>query len=111
MSSSLNPRAVEHAARLIQAGRFLRDERDAWRAHQPTAKDAAHHARRHGDEAHALWYLSDDARFPYGDFSRVHRCALLAAEAAAVEFGFEEIAGAAARLRALIDAAAQGEVA
>jgi hypothetical protein len=56
-------------------------------------------------------YLSADARFPYGDFSRVHRCALLAAEATALEFGFEEIAGAAARLRALIDSAARGEVA
>jgi hypothetical protein len=111
VSATLNARAVDHAEHLIRAGRFLLDERDAWKAHQPSSKDAAHFRRRHGDDAHGLWFLGSDGRFPYGDYSRVHRCALLAAEASARSIGLEEIADAAARLRGLIDTAAQGEVA
>ena len=105
MSLRLNPRALEHATHLIRAGRYVYDERDAWNGHQPSRKEEEHYLRRHGPDAYGLWFLGveSDARegtreryaLPYGDFSRVHRCAILAAAARAGE----ELEAAVAQLR------------
>ncbi|MEA2662188.1 MAG: hypothetical protein QOH08_1760, partial [Chloroflexota bacterium] len=37
MATRLNERAFTHAKALIEDGRFVDDERDAWSEHQPTA--------------------------------------------------------------------------
>lgn len=105
MSLRLNPRALEHAEHLIRAGRYVYDEREAWSAHQASRKEEEHFLRRHGDAAYGLWFLGIEGdaperrALPYGDFSRVHRCAILAAAGRAGE-DFEP---AVTRLRDLIE--------
>jgi hypothetical protein len=42
-------------------------------------------------------------KFPYGDFARVHRCGLLAAEARAGRMKYRDIEDAAIRLRDIMD--------
>ena len=64
--------------------------------------------RAHGFAEYAKWYLGVDERyavntkrrykFPYGDFTNVHRCGLLAVKARAQQYGYAEIENAAAEL-------------
>ena len=42
--------------------------------------------------------------FPYGDFNNVHRCAVLVAEARAVQYKYTDIERAALHLHAMLDA-------
>ena len=90
----LNQRAYDHARELIAAGRCVIDDRDAWSEHQPSAADENAFIDEHGWAGYGRWHLAvdDEAnretkghyKFPYGDFSAVHRCAVLAAESRAV---------------------------
>src|SRR5712672_1314030 len=87
---TLNRRAYEHAKELIDEGRFVFDERDAWSEHQPSAKEENEYIRLHGFAEYGKWYLGvndekpQDTKghheFPYGDFKKAHRCGLLVAE-------------------------------
>ena len=64
--------------------------------------------RAHGFAEYAKWHLGVDERyavntkrrykFPYGDFTNVHRCGLLAVKARAAEHKYHDIEDAAARL-------------
>jgi hypothetical protein len=64
--------------------------------------------RVHGFAEYAKWHLGVDERyavntkrrykFPYGDFTNVHRCGLLAVKARAAENKYHDIEDAAARL-------------
>src|SRR5438067_11946063 len=44
-------------------------------------------------------------KFPYGDFEKVHRCGVLAAESRAGQYKYADIENAAAHLHGMIDAA------
>lgn len=78
----LNERAYEHARKLIAAGKYVIDDRDAWSEHQPSAQQEKDFIERHGVTEYARWHLGieDDAdedgrdgyKFPYGDFHNVH---------------------------------------
>jgi hypothetical protein len=67
----------------------------------------------------AKWHLGIDDehdeqtkqryKFPYGDFKKVHRCAVISAESRAGQYKHFDIEKAAARLHELIDAARPGE--
>jgi arylsulfatase A-like enzyme len=69
---------------------------------------------RHGLSEFGKWHLGEDDeeaegskrryRFPYGDFSNVHRCAVLAAESRAGQYKQTDIELAAADLHGLLDA-------
>jgi hypothetical protein len=101
MSIELNRRAVDHARGLIEDGCFVSDERLDWRDHHRRAADEDAFIREHGIDAYANWHLGIDdeepegskARFhyPYGDFSKVHRCALYVAEDEAEELVLGDI--------------------
>jgi hypothetical protein len=43
-------------------------------------------------------------KFPYGDFERIHRCAVLAAESRAAQRRHADIQSAAAHLHGMLDA-------
>jgi len=43
-------------------------------------------------------------RFPYGDFHKVHRCAVLSAESRAGQYKYADIESAAAHLHGMLDA-------
>jgi hypothetical protein len=46
-------------------------------------------------------------KFPYGDFKKVHRCGLLAAESRAGQYKHFEVESAAAHLHGMIEAGRQ----
>jgi hypothetical protein len=104
----LNDNAVAFAAELMQEGHFIADGKGAWREHKPSADGENEFIRLHGFSEYAKWHLGVDERypantkrrykFPYGDFTNVHWCALLAVKARANQYGHNEIENAADRL-------------
>jgi hypothetical protein len=115
MAVKLNERGFDNAKRLIGEGKVVRDERDDWSEHQPSAEDENRFIAEHGWREYARWHLGLDdeegeetkARyaFPYGDFERVHRCGVLAAESRAGQYKYTDVELAAAHLHGMIDAA------
>lgn len=115
MATKLNRDALTHAEELIDAGDVVRDERDDWSEHAPTADDENRIIERDGWDAYAAWHLgidrqeSDEAKgrfsFPLGDFRKIHRCAVISLESRAAQYDHDEIARAAKRLLEKIDAA------
>jgi len=113
----LNERAYDHAKRLIEEGRIVLDDRDDWSEHQPSAEAENQFIAEHGFRVYARWYLGIDdtepedtkARyhFPYGDFERVHRCGILAAESRAGQHKHLDVGRAAAHLHGMLDALAR----
>jgi hypothetical protein len=113
MAVTLTARAYEHAKELINEGRFVFDERDAWSEHQPSAQEENDFIRRHGFAEYGKWYLGindekpEDTKghyeFPYGDFKKVHRCGLLTAESRAGQYKHYDIENAAHHLHGLLD--------
>jgi hypothetical protein len=116
MSVKLNRRGVDHAKRLIEEGRVVVDDRDAWSEHQPSAEQENAFIEAHGMGEYGKWHLGVDTaapddtkahyKFPYGDFTKVHRCALLAAESRAGQYKYPDIERAVAHLHGMIDAMA-----
>jgi hypothetical protein len=109
----LNRAAVQYARSLIRSGRVVKDERDAWSEHQPSTAEENEFIRRHGFAMYSKWHLGIDEekdpetkahyKFPYGDFSKAHRCAILTAESRAGQYKHFDIEKAAASLHSLID--------
>jgi hypothetical protein len=119
MPVKLNQSAFKHAQGLVRREKFVADERDAWSEHQPSTRDENEFIRAHGFGEFAKWHLGIDTahdeetkqryKFPYGDFKKVHRCAVISAESRAGQYKHFDIEQAAARLHELIDAAQPGE--
>jgi hypothetical protein len=106
----------EHAKRLIGEGRAVRDDRDAWSEHRPSAAQENAFIDEHGWRAYGHWHLAtDDERpsetkghykFPCGDFDAIHRCGVLAAESRAGQRKYTEIELAAAHLHGMLESSA-----
>src|SRR5258708_26319485 len=117
MAVKLNKQAFEHATELIEQGKFVFDEKDMWSEHQPPTQDENEYIREHGFGEYAQWFLGIDSnedednkgryKFPYGDFEKVHRCGVLAAESRAGQYKYDDMEDAAAHLHGMIDAAAR----
>jgi hypothetical protein len=118
MSVTLNRTAVDFAKRLIDDGKVVLDDRDDWSEHQPTAKQENEFIEKHGFAEYANWHLGIDDehdedtkeryKFPYGDFSRAHRCGLLAAESRAGQYKYRDVEHAAHQLHETLEAVAAG---
>ena len=114
MTVKLNNRAYDYAKGLIQEGKFVFDERDAWSEHQPSAQKENEFLQEHGFAEYGKWYLgiNDERRentkghyeFPYGDFKNVHRCGVLTAESRAGQYKHYDIENAEAHLHGMMDA-------
>jgi len=114
MATKLNRDALKHAEKLIADGKVVRDERDDWSEHAPSADDENRLIERTGWDAYAEWHLGIDRQepdetkgrysFPFGDFEKIHRCAVISLESRAAQFDHDEIARAAKRLLEQIDA-------
>jgi hypothetical protein len=108
----LNPAAVEHARRLIDARQYVLDS--DWGDVQPSADDENAYLRTHSWEQYAAWHLgltegaNDETKarhaFVYGDFRRVHRTALIACVYRAAEWRHKAIELAAHELLQHLDA-------
>jgi hypothetical protein len=116
MVIKLNEAAFEHAKQLIRAGRFALDTRDEWSEARPTAAAENQFIDDRGYREYKNWYLGIDVnedeetkaryKFPYGDFARVHRGGVLAAEARAGQYKYLDVERAAAHLHGMLEALA-----
>lgn len=114
MAVKLSKRSFEYAKDLVKAKKIVIDGRDAWSEHQPSTQEENEFIRAHGFGEYGKWHLGvDDAeredtkaryKFPYGDFKKVHRCAVLTAESRAGQYKYQDIETAAAHLHGMIDA-------
>lgn len=116
MSITLNLKALANARKLVDHGRVVHDERDDWSEDAPTPSQENDFIKKHGYPAYSEWHLGVDTdksentksrfSFPYGDFSAVHRCAVISLESRAAQNDHEEIAKAAKSLLELVDSKA-----
>jgi hypothetical protein len=114
MTVKLNQRSYGHAKRLVARGNVVLDERGAWSEHQPTAQAENSFIEAHGFDEYEKWHLAidDEAaertkqryKFPYGDFEKLHRCAVLAIESRAGQYKHVDVELAAAHLHGMLDA-------
>jgi len=113
MSIKLNRIAFTTAKQLINEGKVVADDRDAWSEHQPSTQEENEFIRADGFDEYGKWHLGIDDqqdknrkrryKFPYGDFKNVHRCAILSAESRAGQYKHFDIENAAAHLHGMID--------
>lgn len=113
MAIKLNRSALEHARSLVRDGKVVRDERDDWSEHAPSTDEENRVIDGEGWTEYGRWHLGvdeDDDRdtkqrysFPYGDFSKVHRCAVISLESRAGQYDHDEIRDASKKLLELID--------
>ncbi len=113
MTVKLNATALTYARSLVKNGRVVRDERDDWSEHAPSAGDENSFIDEHSLADFARWHLGVDSdksegtkgrySFPFGDFSRVHRCAVISLESRAAQNDHDDIATASRNLLTLID--------
>jgi hypothetical protein len=114
MAVKLHEPGYDQARSLIEAGQVVRDERDDWSEHQPTADEENRFVEEHGWAEYGRWHLASDDeydaetkehwKFPFGDFEKVHRCGVLAAESRAGQYGHDDVKSAAAHLHGMIEA-------
>lgn len=114
MALKLNERAFAHARSLIERGQVVQDDRDKWSDHRSSARAENDVISEHGFAEYGRWYLGIDEeedeesksryKFPYGDFERLHRCGVLAAESRAGQYKHFAIERACAHLHGMLDA-------
>ena len=107
----VNRRAVDHAKKLMDAGKFVVE--GDWGEVQPTADDENWFLKAHSWDAYALWHLGltdgtgEDTKarhaFVYGDFNRVHRSGVIACHYRAAEWRHKQVELAAHRLLQYLD--------
>lgn len=113
MAVKLNTSAYEHAQELVKDGQAIVDERDDWSEHAPSTDQENEFLEKHGFDEYSKWHLGvDDEKneetkgrfsFPYGDFKKVHRCGVLAAESRAGQYNHDDIQSAVAHLHGMIE--------
>jgi hypothetical protein len=110
MVTRLNKDALSHARSLIRSGDVVRDERDDWSEHAPSTDEENAFIDEHGMAEFARWHLGEDTdenegtkgrcKFPYGDFRKLHRCAVISGESRAGQYDHRSIENA---LKDLLD--------
>lgn len=114
MAVTLNRAALKHAQELIDKGRVVKDERDDWSEHAPSTEQENAWLEKHGWDEFALWHLGVDESapeqtkkrysFPYGDYRRLHRCAIISLESRAGQYDHADIEDATKKLLHALDA-------
>ena len=110
-SYRVNKAAVDQARKLIDAGTV--DADTEWSDAAPSADDENAEIEKNGYEGLSRWYLAVDPdaneetkkryAFPYGDFSKVNRAALIHAKQRASQNGHDAIEKAADDLLQRVD--------
>ncbi len=108
---TVNDAAVRQARRLIDDGSY--DTTTEWSDAAPSTDDENRVVERDGYEGFGAWHLaidpeaSEDTKgryaFPYGDFARVNRAALIHAKQRAAQNGHDAIGRAADALLGHLD--------
>jgi hypothetical protein len=107
----VNDEAVKHARKLIDAGTY--DDKTEWSDAAPSADDANTEIDKASFDDFALWHLAVNPEasegtkgryaFPYGDFTKVNRAALIHAKQRASQNDHDEITKAADDLLKRLD--------
>jgi hypothetical protein len=113
MAVKLNDTALAFARSLATKRKVVRDERDDWSEHAPSTGAENKFVEKEGWEEYARWHLGIDTEkpadtkgrysFPFGDFTKLHRCAVISLESRAVQNDHDAIATASKNLHKLID--------
>ena len=113
MTVKLNKKAFDNAKHLISDGKIVKDVRDDWSEHAPSTKDENEFLEKHGKAEYSKWYLGVDDdhpadqkghyKFPFGDFKKIHRCAVISAESRAAQNDYDDIRDALGKLLERID--------
>jgi hypothetical protein len=113
MAVKLNKKALDHAKSLLREGKVVDDERDNWSEHAPSADEQNSYLDKHGYSDYSAWFLGVDETkpdetkgrysFPFGDFSKLHRCAVISLESRAAQNDHDDIARASKDLLEHID--------
>lgn len=106
---------MSKARRLIGSGRY--DTTTPWSEAAPSTEQGNHYIERHGYDGYGEWHLGLDSDanegtkdrygFPYGDFSRLNRAALVHAKQRASQNRHDNIAKAADELLQALDERAE----
>jgi hypothetical protein len=107
----VNQDAVTQAEKLIDAGTY--DDETEWSDAAPSADDENSAIDEHGWDGFGAWHLAIDPdadeetkkryAFPYGDFTKVNRAALIHGKQRAAQFGHDAVEKAADRLLQRLD--------
>jgi hypothetical protein len=107
----VNKAAVQKARELIEAGTY--DDDTEWSDAAPSADEENAEIEKHGYDGFGAWHLAVDPdaseetkkryAFPFGDFTKVNRAALIHAKQRAVQNDHDEIAEAADDLLERLD--------
>ena len=113
MTVKLNEQALSHAHGLLRRNEITHDARDDWSKHAPTTDESNAFIDKHGMAEYAKWHLGEDTAetegtkgrylFPYGDFTKLHRCAVISGESRAGQYDHATIENALKELLAAID--------
>ncbi|MES1169339.1 MAG: hypothetical protein ABUL47_01480 [Leifsonia sp.] len=113
MAVKLNDEALTRARDLVKDGKVVRDERDDWSEHAPSTEEQNKFIEDESWHEYGLWHLGIDTdqsaetkgrySFPFGDFSKVHRCAVISLESRAAQNDHDDILTATKNLLKLID--------
>lgn len=118
MTVTLNHVAFKYAKDLVEDRRATHDSRDDWSEHAPTPAEQNEFLEKHGWEEYSKWFLgvNDEMdpdtkghyEFPYGDFAKVHRCAVISGESRASQYDHDTIRDALGTLLRRIDESTAG---
>ncbi len=107
----VNQDGVRHARELIDAGEY--DDTTEWSDAAPSAAEENEERDSEGQKGYGEWHLAVDPdkgegtkgryRFPYGDFAKVNRAALIHAKQRAAQNDHPEIEAAADDLLQRLD--------
>lgn len=107
----VNKTAVDQARKLIDAGKY--DDDTSWSDAAPSTEEANKEIDRHGYDGFGAWHLgidtdaSDETKgryaFPYGDFRKVNRAALIHAKQRASQNDHDDIVKAADKVLSHLD--------
>ena len=117
MTVELNEAALTHARGLLRRNDVAYDERDDWSEHAPSTDEENAFIDNEGMAEFAKWHLGEDTDktegtkgrylFPYGDFTQLHRCAVISGESRAGQYNYDSIVDALSDLLDAIDAKAE----
>jgi hypothetical protein len=107
----VNEDGVANARKLIDAGKY--DDTTEWSDAAPSADEENAEVEKHGYEGFGAWHLAVDPdageetkgrfTFPYGDFTKLNRAALIHAKQRAAQNDHDAIEKAADRLLQHLD--------
>ena len=111
MAWKVNKSAMKHAEKMIKDKKYVKDS--DWSESQATTDQENKFLKNEGWDAYGNWHLAYDPEeseetkerfgFPFGDFKKVHRSAIIAIKQRAGQYDYDDIEKAGDKLWEMID--------